>query len=347
MSGFHSLPLAANAVIFSISALAVAVAGTKLAEISERLALRTGLGQAVFGALLLGGSTSLSGIVTSVTAASDGYPNLAISNAIGSIAAQTAFLGCADMFHARVNLEHAAASVGILMQGTLLLILLAIPIMAAAGPHGSFLAIHPASLLLIAGYIFGLVLISRSQTDPMWRPHWTAETVEEDSEPAAEHKQHTSVAADWLWFVILGTIVGAAGYGVARSGIAIMVDTGLSETVIGGLFTAIATSLAEAVTTIAAVRAGALTLGVSNIIGGNCFDVTVVALSDLAYREGPIYAVMGGDQVFLIALTVILTGILVMGLLVREKHGIANIGLESVLILTVYVGAFTLLVLAG
>lgn len=55
-----------------------------------------------------------------MTAAYEGYPKLAVSNTIGGIAAQTAFLAIADIDYRKANLEHAAASIANMMQGTLL-----------------------------------------------------------------------------------------------------------------------------------------------------------------------------------------------------------------------------------
>lgn len=101
--------LTINIGLFVVAAFIIAVVGTRMTGIADRLADRTGLGEAMMGAVFLGGSTSLPGIVTSVTAAAQGYPELAISNAIGGIAAQTAFL---------------AIALTILMTGTLLLGLL-------------------------------------------------------------------------------------------------------------------------------------------------------------------------------------------------------------------------------
>ena len=80
-------------VIFLGLAVTIAVAGTFLTKIADRLADVTGLGEALVGGILLGGVTSLSGIVTSVTAAAGGHPELAFSNAVGGIAAQTVFSG--------------------------------------------------------------------------------------------------------------------------------------------------------------------------------------------------------------------------------------------------------------
>ncbi|MDJ0594293.1 MAG: hypothetical protein QNJ72_30680 [Pleurocapsa sp. MO_226.B13] len=106
----QSLPI--SVALFIFAAVVIASVGVKMSQVSDRLADLTGWGEAVMGAVFLGGSTSLSGIVTSVTAAAGGHAELAVSNAIGGIAAQTAFLAIADIFYKKANLEHAAASVG-------------------------------------------------------------------------------------------------------------------------------------------------------------------------------------------------------------------------------------------
>ena len=141
--------------------------------------------------------------------------------------------------------------------------------------------------------------------------------------------------------------MGAAGWVVARTGSNIAEQTGLTDALVGAFLTAVVTSLPELVTSVTAVRRGALTLAVGGIIGGNAFDTIFLALSDVAYREGSIYHAISERQVFLISLTILLTGLLLLGLLRREKHGIANIGFESFLILVFYFGSFAFLLLAG
>jgi len=327
--------------LFVSTALVIAIVGVQMAAIADRLADKTGLGEALIGGLFLGGCTSLPGLVTCITAAAQGHAELAISNALGGIAAQTVFLSIADLTYRKANLEHAAASATSLTQVTLLLTLLAIPLMAMAGPDVSIFGIHPASFVTVAAYIFGLKLVSEAQTAPMWGPKHTAET--RLDEPDFGQTTGSGLAAMWFWFILFAAIIAAAGYIVAESGVAIAESTGISETVVGGLLTAICTALPELVTSIAAVRRGALTLAVSGIIGGNCFDVLFVAFSDFAYRPGSIYHAITRHQIFIISLTMLLTGILLLGLLRREKYGIGNIGFESFLILILYLGGFLLL----
>jgi len=326
--------------IFAIATFVVAIAGTRMAKVADRIADKTGLGEAIVGAVLLGGSTSLSGIVTSVTAAASGHPNLAVSNAVGGIAAQTAFLTMADIAYRRVNLEHAAASATNLTQGALLMTLLTIPLLASTIPGVEILQIHPASIALIAAYGFGLRLVSIARSQPMWGPKQT-EATQRDTEDAEDIEQ--GLRGLVTRFVFLALVTGSAGFVVAQSGVALSQQTGLSESVVGGLFAAVSTSLPELVTSVAAVRQGALMLAVGDIIGGNSFDILFLAFADFAYRDGSIYRALDRSQQFLVSLTMLMTGILLLGLLRRQRQGIARIGFESASILLIYLGGFALL----
>lgn len=334
-----SLP--ASAALFAAAAALITAFGVLMTRVAARLAERTGLGEAVMGALFVGGSTSLAEVVTSSAAAIEGHPALAVSNAIGSIAGQTAFLAVVDMAYRKANLEHAAASAENLMLGAFLVTLLAIPILASMIPSVALWAVHPATLVLLAGYVYGLRLVSQTHEMPMWQPRRTRETAPKDRSgqaPAGE-----TLAGLWSRFALAALFVAFSGWMLARAAISISARTGLSETVVGGLFTGLSSSLPEFVTAFAAVRMGALTLAVGDVLGGNAFDTVIVAVSDLLYRDGPIYAAIHEGELFLISLAILMTGILLMGLLRRQRHGIGNIGTESAVILVLYVGAFALL----
>jgi len=221
------------------------------------LADRTGLGEAVFGGVLLGASTSLSGIVTSLTAASDGLASLAVSNAVGGITAQTAFLVLADMIYRKVNLEHAAADANNMLMAAMLVLMVSLPLGAAYAPAITIFGIHPVSILLFAVYLFGTKTAYDLRNQPMWRPQQTDDTRADEPDDAAARKRP-------LWrmvaiFVALSLVLAASGYAIARAGAVISSELGISQTVVGALMTAVATSLPELVTTLAAVRRGAPT----------------------------------------------------------------------------------------
>lgn len=328
--------------IFVAAAVAIGLAGWKLSQLADQLADRTGLGEAVAGALFLGATTSLSGTVTTVTAASAGLSDLAISNAIGGIAVQTAFLAIADMFHRKANLEHAAASAGNLLTASLLVVMLSIPLTAVFLPPVTFWGVHPVSLILPIVYLSSIAMLRRARIAPMWVPKRTATTRTDVPDEASATMSLRRLAGE---FAVLAVAVGVAGWVIAEAGAELTVRTGLPESAVGGVFTAASTSLPELVTTIAAVRRGALTLAVSGIIGGNAFDVIFLSAADIAYRPGSIYHAFTSTHVLLIAVSLLMTGILMMGLVFRQERGFARIGFESLLILLLYAGLVAFLFL--
>ncbi|MBD59194.1 MAG: cation transporter [Citromicrobium sp.] len=344
MPDIQTLPLAWTGVLFGASALLIAFFGSKMAGIADVLADRTGLGEALMGAVLLGAGTSISGIVTSITTAAGGAPELAVSNALGGIAAQTMFLALADIFYRYVNLEHAGASTVNLGQATVLILLSVMPVMAYAAPEIAFYGVHPISPAMIAVYLIGLHTAHSIRREPMWRPKKTPGLRLEEDDPEDDPRSTALLA---ILFAGLVLIVGACGYVVGETGIALSAQLGISQGVVGALGTAIVTSLPELVTTIAAVRRGALQLAIGGIIGGNMFDALFVSASDIAYRDGSIYHAIGERALFWMALVCAMTAILLLGLLRREKQGPAGIGWESVLLLAVWLGAAVLQVWLG
>lgn len=319
--------------LFVASAAVIGVAGTRLSAICDRLADRTGLGEAFTGAVLLGAATSLSGIAASVTAALDGLPTLALSNAIGGIAAQTAFLAIADTAYRRANLEHAAASVENMLQASLLIVLLAMMLAAMQAAPVTLAGVHPVSPALVLVYGFGMYMVYRAREQPMWRPRMTGSTrVDEPDEPRGGRP----LRALWTGFAATAVLVVVAGIVLTRSGEVIAAETGLSHTLVGALMIAVVTSLPELVTSVAAVRRGALTLAVGGVVGGNAFDTLFAAIADFAYRPGSLYHGAGRHEAFLIALTIMMTAVLLLGLLRRERLGIARIGFESFSVLVLY-----------
>lgn len=327
------MSLMLSVALFAGCALVIGVVGTRLTGVVDTLADRTGMGEAIAGAVLMGMATSLSGIVLSVTAAWKGQPELAMSNAIGGIAAQTLFLTVADVALRRVNLEHAAASIGNLAQGTLLMCLLGMLLVARYSPEWTLWGIHPVTPLLFLGYVYGLRIIDEVRSQPMWMPRRTRETREDAPDDEA---QRYSLTRLWGAFAALALLLGVSGWVMEKAATTLATETGMSQTAVGILLTSVATSLPELVTAVAAVRRGALTLAVGGIIGGNAFDTLFAAASDIAYRDGSIYHAVSDQTLLWIALSVLMTAVLLLGLVRREKHGPARIGFESVALVLLY-----------
>lgn len=315
------------AAAFAACAVVIAVFGSKMAGYADVIADRTGLGEALIGSVLLGAGTSIAGIVTSTSTAASGAADLSVSNALGGIVAQTMFLALADLFYKRVNLEHAGVSAVNLGQATVLIVLVALPVMAWAAPPITLWSVNLLSPVLIAVYLIGLHNAHRIHQEPMWLPKQTDDTQEDE---AGEDDKNESLAMLFALFGGLVLIVGSAGYVVGETGLALSGRLGLSESLVGSLGTATVTSLPELVTTIAAVRRGAPQLAIGGIVGGNMFDSLFVAASDFAYRDGSIYHAISDATVFWMGLVIVMTAVLLLGLLRRQREGPGKIGWESV-----------------
>lgn len=318
--------------LFAIAAVATIWLGIYITLVADEIAERTRLGRAFVGAILLGALTSAAEIGTSIGAAVQLHAELAVNNAIGSVAAQTAFLAIADLSYRRANLEHAAASVSNMMLSALLIILLSLLLLATTVSTSAWA--HPFSFALLAAYLYGMYLVTRSSQVPMWQARMTVET-RDDSERRIPHTGAMTVL--WAKFLLVGGLLVGSGVLLAEAGIAITQLTGLSESFVGVLLTGLTSSMPELVTALTAVRIGALSLAVANIIGGNAFDTTIVAFSDLVH-PGSIYANAGEGLTTLLATVLLMNGIVLLGLIRRERYGFGNIGLEGVLLLLIYAG---------
>jgi cation:H+ antiporter len=120
-------------------------------------------------------------------------------------------------------------------------------------------------------------------------------------------------------------------------------QTGLGHAFLGATLLALATSLPEVSTTTAAARHGRYSMAMSNVFGSNAFDVSLLFLADLLYREGAIMAHVGGSVVFVAAIGAVMTCIYLWGLMERENRSILGVGWDSAAVLLVYGGGMVVL----
>ncbi|WP_337061965.1 sodium:calcium antiporter [Kineococcus sp. G2] len=325
-------PLLPSVIGLVLAGVVIVLTGVRMTAVADEIADRTGVGEAIAGAVLLGATTSLPGLVTVAVGGLAGDAQFAFANPVGGILIQTVWLAVADLYYRRVNLEHAAASSQNLMQALVLLGLLAVPLIGFAAPDLAVFSVHPVTIAIPVLYAGGLVLVRRLHDDPMWKPVVTDETVEDEpQEGSGASGRRLGVS-----FALLALAMSVAGYVVGRAGLGVVDATGASGGLVGSTLTTAVSSLPELVTLIAAVRMRALALGVGDIIGGNVFDALQITVADVFYREGPIYADVGASGLLLLAAALLMSAALAAGLLLRGRRGI---GFEGVAIPVVWVGA--------
>lgn len=327
----------------------VAYAGPKLSKKADELGIVTGIGQTLAGMLLLGASTSLPGLIVSFETALQGQANLSVSNSIGGIAAQTFFIALADVALRKKKLTHQDTISASLMQSAVVISLLSLISLAMLAPELEIWYIHPVTPVIILFILVGFKFIQDIRKNPIWIPKGTNSEngdksggEEYDKEHDGEEKNSTLY---WKYAVYL-IIVGTGGALISYAGGRILQITNLSQVVIGTTLLAIATSLPELVTAVTAVRNGSIGLAIGDIVGGNAFDTIMVAVADLVYMEGSIFKAVTQNVSFLVSLAILLTGVMLAGFLRRDKKGIKNVGLESAVMIVLYLAGISIIIFA-
>lgn len=355
----ESYTLGANAVIFAVAAAAIWFAGTALERYADALSVRTGLGQAFTGVLLLSTATSLPEVATTITAAGLlSNPTLAVSNLLGGVALQTAILAIADRTQ-----RHAGAVTSfeprfvLLMQGlgVLLLLQVAIAGLAAEGrPMVFTVSLWPFAVLCV--YLGILYATYRYRGHPRWTPTKRDDVPKDSGRGQArlakattdmEKKSLRSTKALWIFFTGLSLAVLVAGWLVAQSADVLAEQTGLGDAFLGATLLALATSLPEVSTTRAASGEGRYSMAISNVFGSNGFDISLLFLAELLYQGGTVMAHAGRSIVFVAAIGAIMTSIYLWGMLERRDRTILGVGWDSAGAVLVYGTGMTVLFFLG
>lgn len=332
---FAELSPALNALIFIAAAAAVWFAGTKLAHYASDIADRTGWGQAVLGILLLGGVTSLPELAVATTATLQGTPALSINDVLGSASVNIIVLAIADAISGKRALTSVQGSPVLMLQGVLCIMLMAF---AAAptitGDAGAF-GIGVWSWIMLATYLLAIRLIAHSNANQAWRPTFEERSDARD-EPNEPDKQGGSMRVLVLRTIAAGAVILFAGFLLARTGQGLAEQTGLGTSFFGAIFLALATSLPEWSTVVAATRLRRYELAISDIFGTNLFNVTIIVLVDALHDGKPVMLETGPFAAFGALLALALTSFYLVGMLERRDRTFLRMGWDSIAVLITY-----------
>lgn len=132
-----TLPLLGLIAIFVGCAAVIWLAGVKLSNTTDVLDDRLHLGSALGGVILLAVATNLPEITITVSAAASGNVGVATGNILGGIAIQTLVLVALDAFggHGHGSLTFRAASLGLVLEGGLVVAVLTTSVMGSHCPR--------------------------------------------------------------------------------------------------------------------------------------------------------------------------------------------------------------------
>jgi cation:H+ antiporter len=175
--------------------------------------------------------------------------------------------------------------------------------------------------------------------------HRRAREVEE----VAEQLQYAAIRLRTaiLHYTGAAVLVVAAALWLPRLGAELARETGLGEAFVGSLFIAITTSLPEISVSLAAVRIGAIDLGIGNVLGSNMFNLLILGLDDVFYRQGPLLAAADASHSVAVLAVVAMNALFLIGLTYRVLTKRFAVAWDTGAIAAVYVAAVALSYVLG
>ena len=267
-------------VVFLVTALAIVLAGMALARNAAVIADRTGLGQVWVGAILLAAVTSLPELVTGSAAVLRGTPELATGSVFGSNMANMALLGLLGLVYTRRRVMQSEAPGMVLTASTAIVMTAVASLFIVARLEFSLGWLSIGSVALVAVLLANAFLM---------RGHGES-TAQPDVVPLATvaRAEEPPLRVAVGWFAAATVVIIAAGPFLVGSAEEIAELMGVSNTFFGVLGLAMATSLPELSTSVAAVRLGAIDLAVGNLFGSNVANMIILAWLDVIHVQGPL-----------------------------------------------------------
>jgi cation:H+ antiporter len=292
---------------FAATALVIVLAGVRLARYGDVLGKKAGLSRNWIGVVLLAATTSLPELFTGFGAtALAALPDIALGDVLGSCMFNLLILSFMDAVQpepisTRAHQGHALSiGFGLLLIGVAGVGLVADHRLPALGWIGVY------SPVLIALYFVAMRVIFTHEQHRR----------ERETEEVAEELQYGEITLRRAvgHYSLAAVAVVVAALWLPRLGAELARQTGLGEAFVGSLFIAITTSLPEIVVSLAAVRIGAVDLGIGNVLGSNLFNLLILGLDDVFYRQGPLMVDAGASHSISIVAIVMMNALFLIGL---------------------------------
>lgn len=327
-------PLASSLAGLVLGALGVVLAGVVLARSSDVIAARTNLGRVWVGSIFLAAATSLPELLTDISAVRIGASDLAAGDLFGSGMANMAILAVialrpgAYLFR-RAALDHTlSASLAIVMTGSAAVAIL-------LGPQTAVLGLGPGTLVLLVVYLVGTRLLFRHSAVAQE----AGVTMELGAAPAAAEGGERLPSLGWaVWrFLAATAVIILAAPVFASSAVRLAELTGLGTSFVGTLLVGVTTSLPELVTSVAAIRMGALDLAVGNLFGSNAFNMVVFVPLDLVAAGVPVLGAVSAVHAVTAIIAILMMAVGLGATVYRTKVPGARVETFGLLILAIYV----------
>jgi len=304
--------------------------GYKLSVQANKFAEAKNLGKGLVGFLLLGFTTSLPELVTTLSSTVIlNNTALGAGNILGSIAANSFILAISLLttttllINGKINRENMVSMsmffvllsiffVGVFMQG--------VPFVFNKSIY-SFLII-----ILFIYSIRALHKVNKQEKD-------------EKSRDIKSQTPKSSKLSKLFYFSLVSYLLGIVIVSYLLTAVVnnLATITGWNSTSVGAIFLAWATSLPELVVTISTIIIGSAEMGIGNIIGSNIFNLMILGIADLLSRGGNTVFKKNDKVFFLLSIIYIMSSFLFYIMVIKKIRRIGKVAIIPAVVIIIYI----------
>lgn len=315
----------------AVCLVVIGVAGWRLSRYGDILAEKTGLSASWIGLILLATATSLPELVTGISAVTvANATDIAVGNVLGATVFNLAFLVMLDFLYRKESLYSRAAQGHILSAalGALLIAFAGFGLLldqAGFSPTLGHVGLYTPLLALI--YLLAMRVVYQ----------YEKRTLAEFAEAAAARYPGITMRQAWMGYGLAAAAIVAAGSWLPFVAKDLAGFMGWEQSFVGTVLVAAITTAPEAMVTLSALRIGAVDMAIANLLGSNLFNIVILAVNDLFYAPGPLFAVVSPSHVMTALTAVMMSALVIVGLIYRPQgRGVAGVSWISVGLFMLY-----------
>jgi cation:H+ antiporter len=292
----------------------IGYAGYFLSRYGDIIAEKSGMSSSWVGLILLSTATSLPELATGISSvAFADAPNIAVGDVLGSTVFNLVILVLLDALYKRETL-YSRAGQGHVLSATLGSLLIAFAgfslLLDQAGISPALWQVGLYSPLIVLVYLVAMRAVYS----------YEHRTVTEYAGDAAGRYPEVTLRSAVRGYALAAGAVVVAGSWLPFVATDIADAMGWGRSFVGTLLVAGVTSAPEAAVTIAALRIGALDMAIANLLGSNLFDIVILALDDVFYRKGSLFAHVDASHALTAFTAVMMSALVVVGLVFRPQR---------------------------
>jgi cation:H+ antiporter len=309
----------------------IGIAGARLSRYGDIISEKSGFSRGWVGLILLATVTSLPELVTGLTAVTVAKaPDIAVGDILGSCVFNLLIIVILDFMYRKESIYTRARQGNVLSAGYSI---------ALIGFAGFNLLLYRDSGIPSLGHV-GLytpviLLLYLMAMRSLYR--YEQAQVREYVEDRAELHPDINLKQAVQGYSLAAVAVVAAGIWLPFIAKDLAVAMAWEQSFVGTLLVAAVTSAPEVVVTVAALRIGAIDLAIGNLFGSNLFNIAILAMDDLVYMQGPLLADVSILHATSAFSAMMMSGLAVVGLVLRPISRIfRTVSWVSLILLVIY-----------